>query len=77
MSKLDWRRAVPVLSSEPMVVASGWIRNHNGNLCRKISGHWCTVFKHDGRFRFVRNHVFARETYATERDACEAACRSA
>ena len=77
MAKLDWRRAVAVPSAEPMVVASAWIRNARGNLCRKISGQWCTVYKRDGRYRFVRNHEFSRETYATEREACEAACRSA
>lgn len=77
MAHLDWRRAVAVRSPEPRVVASAWIRNGRGNLCRKISGHWCTVYKHDGRYRFVRNHEFSRNTYATEREACEAACRSA
>lgn len=77
MAKLDWRRAVAVPPAEPMVVASPWIRNGRGNLSRRIAGEWCTVYKRDGRYRFVRNHVFSRETYATEREACEAACRSA
>lgn len=77
MAKLDWRRAVAVPSAEPMVVASAWFRNSRGNLCRKISGHWCTVYRREGRYRFVRNHVFSQETYATEREACEAACRAA
>lgn len=77
MAKLDWRRAVAVRSPEPRVVASPWIRNTKGNLCRNISGQLCTVFKQDGRYRFVRNHQFSRETYATAREACEAACHLA
>lgn len=77
MAKLDWSRARALPPSEPRVVPAPWIRNGNGNLCRQISGHWTTVFKYNGRYRFVRNHTFSRATFATEREACEAACRSA
>ncbi len=77
MSRLHWTRPRPVRPSEPVVVSSPWIRNSKGNLCREISGVWYTVFEFRGRYRFGRNGVFSKRHYATEREACEAACRSA
>lgn len=62
----------------PNSVNVGWARNVNGNLCAKIAGVWATVYRDSaGSFRFVRKHVFSRERFATERDACEAARHAA
>lgn len=59
--------------------AGTWTRNANGNLCAKIAGvFWATVYQDKtGSFRFVRKHMFSREHFATERDACEGARRAA
>ena len=53
-----------------------WTRNANGNLVAKLGSTWATVYRNNLQYRFVRNHVFSRETFATEVEACEAACRS-
>ena len=50
-----------------------WTRNANGNLVAKLDGVWATVYRDNLQYCFVRNHVFSRETYATEGEACEAA----
>lgn len=81
MSKLNWARPSPPRPSKPVVLSSPWIRNAKGNLRRQIAGVWYTVFEFRGTYRFVRNGVFSKRRYATEREACEAAyeaaCRAA
>lgn len=54
-----------------------WTRNAKGNLVAKLGSTWATVYRDKLQYRVVRNHVFSRKTFATEVEACEAACRSA
>lgn len=53
-----------------------WTRNANGNLVAKLDDVWATVYRDGKGYRSVYKHRFSRETYATEREACAAACRS-
>lgn len=53
--------------------ATTWARNAKGNLVAQVGSTWVTVYRDNVRYRFVRNHVFSREAYATEGEACEAA----
>ncbi len=53
-----------------------WKRNAKGNLVAKLDGVWATVYLDSHGYRSVYKHRFSRETYATEREACEAAERS-
>ena len=71
------RKGTPPFSRPRSTAFGNNSRNAKGNLVAKLSGVWATVYRDDQGYRFVRKHVFSHEKYATEREACEAACRSA